>query len=862
MPSLGSATFALYTESAQFKSGLVAAERQAAASATGIAASFKRAGASVAAIGTKSVAHAGLVGLAALYETVKEGTHTLAGTQRSLLLVESAIKTTGGAAHVTAQHAEELSKAWEKVTGAHEGETLNLEQLLLRFRNVRNEVGAGNAVFDRTVTAIENVTAATGRGLVPTTIALGKALQDPSKYLNMLARSGITFTKQQVAMVKQLQATHGVLAAQTYILDQLDKRYRGAAQAAGKSFAGQLKIARAELDESAALIVKALIPAFVKFVGILKTVAGVVSQHTTVVKDLLFAYLAWKGAMIAVGIVVKLNAGYTKLLNGYLKLTGAAAVAGADEADGAMTGLEAILADISLSIKTINVQLESMGASAAVGAGAAAGQMRLWEGELAGVTTTATAAVTEMGTLKLGLAGLAGTVIPIAIALSFVRGSTPGQKVLDQVGLGWVGRLPLVGHGAQQAARAGKWIRGVMGNPIDTTSPTKQVQSEAAFTKSHTTTPIDRERAYTQAHSGYPVLYPQSLISSPPAKTQAASLDRQRQLRENLDRANQTNNQSAILKALEAFVNFDEIYIKKQEKLLKTDVKHRAVHADILHGLYADQKGYQDQIDSITKDAATKRDAASKKALAELNSPSHVLGSRFLNEQIKLEAARAESGKKSKTDQERILKQEEVTLRARIASGDFHGKQLLLLRTKLAQAKKTFDALVKKTTGSSSSSLIPANLRIALSVAERNDTANANSLKDNRDALQAQEDYLNGLLKNFKGTKDKRAKIQAEITRVINEIKGINKKISGSVGPRGDFASMERQFLSEQAGFWASFGSNVFTESQRPGGGVTRTPGSKATKVEVHQHFPAGPTPDHFRESRYALAAMSAAFDG
>lgn len=272
-----------------------AAESAAAADKTAL--SWSKASASIKKAGSIGGSTGALIGLGAAYFMVKGGIEWLKSSNAGWLQVKNAIQATGGVAGVTAQHASDLADQWEKLTGAARGDTLQVESLLLRFQNIRN-VGPGlESVFDRTLTAIENVAAATGRSITSVTTQIGKAIQDPTKYLGMLARAGVTFSATQTSMVKKLAETKGTLAAQLYVLQQLDDRYKGAAVAAGKTFAGQLKIAEAQVDSNSAAIVTALIPSFETLVKVVKDATSVMAQHKGILKDVLLGFTALKAAL-------------------------------------------------------------------------------------------------------------------------------------------------------------------------------------------------------------------------------------------------------------------------------------------------------------------------------------------------------------------------------------------------------------------------------------------------------------------------------------------------------------------------------------------------------------------------------------
>lgn len=255
-----------------------------------------------------ATAHKAMVlgGLALAYGVVKSGVETLKDNNAAALQLAAAIKTTGGVAGVTSKHAMQLAEHWEQVAGSSRAATNSMVGVLMSFTNIRDVGKGANAVFDRTVGVVENISAKLGKGLQPTAIAVGKALQDPVKYMSALARTGVTFTKVQIDLVKHLDATKGKLAAQKYVLGVLEARYGGAAKAAGQSFAGQLNRAKLALGEASAKMVTAFIPTFRILIHVLTVAAQFMSHHTKLVKDVVLAWLAWKAILIPIGMVIKM----------------------------------------------------------------------------------------------------------------------------------------------------------------------------------------------------------------------------------------------------------------------------------------------------------------------------------------------------------------------------------------------------------------------------------------------------------------------------------------------------------------------------------------------------------------------------
>lgn len=147
-------------------------------------------------------------------------------------LTDAVIKSTGGAANVTASQVSRLAEAISNKTGIDDEQIQSAQNLLLTFTNVRNEVGKGNDIFNQASQAAIDMSVALGTDSKSAAIQLGKALNDPIKGITALSRAGVSFTKEQKDQIKTLVASGKTLEAQKMILAELGKEFGGAAAAA------------------------------------------------------------------------------------------------------------------------------------------------------------------------------------------------------------------------------------------------------------------------------------------------------------------------------------------------------------------------------------------------------------------------------------------------------------------------------------------------------------------------------------------------------------------------------------------------------------------------------------------------------
>lgn len=147
-------------------------------------------------------------------------------------ITESLIRSTGGAAKVTADQVAGLAEAISNKTGIDDEAVQSTATLLLTFTNLRNEAGAGNAVFDRAVSLAQDMATVMGGDAQSSALQLGKALNDPIRGVTALGRAGVQFSEEQKEQIKNFVESGDLLSAQKVILDEVGRQFGGAAEAA------------------------------------------------------------------------------------------------------------------------------------------------------------------------------------------------------------------------------------------------------------------------------------------------------------------------------------------------------------------------------------------------------------------------------------------------------------------------------------------------------------------------------------------------------------------------------------------------------------------------------------------------------
>lgn len=176
--------------------------------------------------------------------------------------LEAIIKSTGGAAGLTAREMQSMAASLQSVTTFQDDAIVNAEALLATFTKI------GEDTFPRATEAILDLSAAFGQDLQSSAVQVGKALQDPIAGVTALRRVGVQLSKSQEDLIKQFVSLGEVEKAQAVILKELETQVGGVARAMAKTASGELKQLENKFndlqEEVGRLILEALRP-LVKF---------------------------------------------------------------------------------------------------------------------------------------------------------------------------------------------------------------------------------------------------------------------------------------------------------------------------------------------------------------------------------------------------------------------------------------------------------------------------------------------------------------------------------------------------------------------------------------------------------------------
>lgn len=171
--------------------------------------------------------------------------------ERALKLTENAIRATGRTGRVSARELADFATQMQRTTTFADEQVLSLQSLLLRYRNI------GENVLPRVTKAVLDFAAATGRDATSAATLFGRAFNDPIKGMNQLARAGVALSASQRETIKTLVESGRLLEAQAALAGALEASYKGAAEAARNTLGGALTALRnafGELLEQDALL--------------------------------------------------------------------------------------------------------------------------------------------------------------------------------------------------------------------------------------------------------------------------------------------------------------------------------------------------------------------------------------------------------------------------------------------------------------------------------------------------------------------------------------------------------------------------------------------------------------------------------
>src|SRR3990167_7325144 len=177
------------------------------------------------------------------------------------------IKSTGGAAGITADEANALAMKLRDLAGGSDDAVLAAEAILLRYTNI------GEDVFPQATETALNLAAALGTDAASAAEQLGRGLADiEGGARGMVARTRL-LSKELIQQAEDMAKAGDAAGAQKLILEALATATGGAAAAAAGTFSGQMEIMRGHLLEVAEGIGTTLLPVLSDLMGTIAPLA-------------------------------------------------------------------------------------------------------------------------------------------------------------------------------------------------------------------------------------------------------------------------------------------------------------------------------------------------------------------------------------------------------------------------------------------------------------------------------------------------------------------------------------------------------------------------------------------------------------
>ncbi|MBU3098388.1 MULTISPECIES: phage tail protein [Clostridium] len=206
---------------------------------------------------------------------IKEMITSAAKGQETMAQMDAVLKSTNGSAGMTKTALVDLASSLSKTTTFSAGTTKAAENLLLTF------TGISSKTFPDTMKAAQDMSTVMGTDLNSSVMLLGKSLNNPTEGMGRLTKSGVTFTAAQKEQITTMQKAGDTAGAQKIILAELSKEFGGSAEAAGKTFNGQVTILKNGLIGMGASIGSTVIPYLTQFITAVNTNMPKIKQVLT-----------------------------------------------------------------------------------------------------------------------------------------------------------------------------------------------------------------------------------------------------------------------------------------------------------------------------------------------------------------------------------------------------------------------------------------------------------------------------------------------------------------------------------------------------------------------------------------------------
>lgn len=154
---------------------------------------------------------------------------------KAVSALDSALASSGRNVGFTSKQLQDYATQLQNTSAYGDEAILGLQTTLLNFQKV------SGPVFTEATKLSMDLAARMGTDLTSAAKTVGRALEDPVKGINTLRRANITLTQDQQALIKSFAATGDIVSAQGVILQELENRVGGAAEAYANTLPGAIQ---------------------------------------------------------------------------------------------------------------------------------------------------------------------------------------------------------------------------------------------------------------------------------------------------------------------------------------------------------------------------------------------------------------------------------------------------------------------------------------------------------------------------------------------------------------------------------------------------------------------------------------------
>ena len=211
-------------------------------------------------------------------------------------------KNAGDSTGELAKHGIDLAESFGRQAGISPTVIKGAESILTTFHDVSSATAVQSGIFDRATKAAADLAAAGFGDMDTNAKQLGKALEDPTKGITALTRSGVNFTKAQKDQIANMQKSGDLLGAQKIILGEVERQVGGTATATAGAGA-KMSVA---WEEAKVKIGTAMLPAVASVKNALAGVFDFVSANSSWLIPLVGAATAFALVLFTVAKAIQM----------------------------------------------------------------------------------------------------------------------------------------------------------------------------------------------------------------------------------------------------------------------------------------------------------------------------------------------------------------------------------------------------------------------------------------------------------------------------------------------------------------------------------------------------------------------------